>query len=438
MTLAARLRKGWCPGALRPMPAEDGMLVRLRISGGALSSRALRRLAEAGRACGNGLFDLSSRANLQMRGVSAQSLPALTAILAELGLLDEDAEAEAVRNVLASPLVGLDAPIDAGPIAQALEKALVGNKDLHGLPGKFGFLIDDGGALSLASVPADVRFDYCAERKVFIVGVGGDACEAECLGACEPGAVVDQALRIARAFLDHGARMPETPRRMRELLQSCGPTAIAKATRLRPAPPPQKARSLAEPCPIGPIRLGGGENLCFGVGAPYGRFDADMLEAIARGAEAFADGETRLTPWRAMLLPGGAEAEIEALKTHFSMENFIIDPQDPRLAVAACPGAPACAQGSTPTHADALALAPLARLLQPEGVTLHVSGCAKGCARRAATPYALIAKDGRYELIVENAPPNRGAAQGLTLSEAQYMLESIARQARAAREVEHR
>src|SRR5205807_2445626 len=64
MTRENALRKGWCPGARRPMQARDGLLVRLRISGGIVTAAALRGLAQAGRAHGNGLFDLSARANL--------------------------------------------------------------------------------------------------------------------------------------------------------------------------------------------------------------------------------------------------------------------------------------------------------------------------------------------------------------------------------------
>ena len=61
--------KGWCPGALRPMASGDGLIVRVKISGGRLDVGALRGLASLGRRCGAGAFDLSQRANLQMRGV---------------------------------------------------------------------------------------------------------------------------------------------------------------------------------------------------------------------------------------------------------------------------------------------------------------------------------------------------------------------------------
>lgn len=431
MTAAAQRRKGWCPGALRPMPAKDGLLVRLRISGGALSAASARRLAHAARDHGNGLFDLSLRGNLQLRGVSARSLPVLTKVLDDLGLLDPNESAEAIRNVLVSPLAGIESPIDVRPIAKALESALVEAADLHELPGKFGFLVDHGGALSLGSIPADVRFDYDADRKAFAVRIGGSASDAAFLRHCAPEQVADAALRLARAFLRLGSSVSEPPRRMRELVQLCGPAPIAEAARLRLEEPPRPTAT-AEPSPVGPFELGNGI-FCFGVGAAFGRFDAAMLETIAEAAEIFAKGEIRLTPWRAMLLPFVDATQIEALRTLFSGPGFIIDRANPRLAIAACGGAVACAQGSTPTHAHALALAPLARQLQENGVALHVSGCAKQCARQAPTPYALVAEAGRYDLLVQGATMTRG----LSFGEAQRMLDAIRQQTRSIPEPEY-
>ena len=89
------------------MQSGDGLIVRLRPRGH-LTPAQLLAIAALAERHGNGLIDLTRRANIQMRGVEAESLPALWAALAELDLLDEAAEAEAVRNVLSSPLAGID------------------------------------------------------------------------------------------------------------------------------------------------------------------------------------------------------------------------------------------------------------------------------------------------------------------------------------------
>jgi precorrin-3B synthase len=428
MTRETVLRKGWCPGARRPMQAKDGLIVRLRISGGGVSAATLRGLAQAGRAHGNGLFDLSARANLQMRGVRGESLPLLIETLDGLGVIDENAAAEAVRNVLVSPLAGLDGRNDVPRAAKALDAALAANKDLHALPGKFGFLIDDGSGLSLGPVPADIRFDWTGGKQPFAIGIGGHANEAIVLGLCGGDDIPAIASRLARAFLRLGSQMAEPPRRMRGLIESCGAGAIAGLAGLRPRPP-RKSGAIEEPCPVGLLRFN--ERYCFGVGAAFGRLDANMLEAAASGAEIFGTGEIRLTPWRALILPCVHAEEADAMRAYFTAHRFIVDHKDARLAIAACGGASACERGTTDTRSDALALMPVAWQLCKTGVALHVSGCAKRCARQAATPFTLIAHAGRYDLVVNvtaiDAVTND--AKRLDLAAARETLETMARNA---------
>ena len=172
------LVKGWCPGALRPMESGDGLLVRIRITGGILKAEHAQVIAASAMRYGNGLIDLSGRANIQIRGVSGSQWPHLIADLSRHGLLDDDAEAEAVRNVIASPLAGLDpsAWLDIRALVKTLEHRLVSDRTLHALPGKFGFLVDDGGQFSLGDQNADIAFEAIQEMGAthFLVRVGQD------------------------------------------------------------------------------------------------------------------------------------------------------------------------------------------------------------------------------------------------------------------------
>jgi precorrin-3B synthase len=437
MTRETVLRKGWCPGALRPMQAKDGLLVRLRIGGGIVSALTLRELAQAGHAHGSGLFDLSARANLQMRGVRGESLPLLIETLHGLGLLDENAAAEAVRNVLVSPLAGLDGRSDAPSAAKALKAALAANKDCHALPAKFGFLIDDGSALSLGPVPADVRFDWTGGKQPFAIRIGGHANEAIFLGCCGGDDIPDIGLRLARAFLRLSTDMAEPPRRMRGLIESRGVAAIAGLAGLRPGSP-RTSVAIEEPCPVGLLRFN--ERCCFGIGAAFGRLDAAMLDAAARAAEIFGTGEIRLTPWRALILPHVQGQQADTMRAYFTKHRFIIDREDARLAIAACGGASTCERGTTDTRSDAFALMPYARRFRKTGVALHVSGCAKGCARQAATPLTLIAHAGRYDLVVDATARDAATkdAKRLDLAAVRETLETMARNAGLRSELERR
>ena len=59
-----------CPGVLRPWPADDGALVRLRLIGGRLPTAvAGSRSARSPTTYGDGDVHLTGRANLQLRGL---------------------------------------------------------------------------------------------------------------------------------------------------------------------------------------------------------------------------------------------------------------------------------------------------------------------------------------------------------------------------------
>ena len=96
-----------CPSVHEPFAQLDGALVRIRVPGGLLSSRQARRIAEA--ACAHGtVLEITSRANLQIRGVRTGSHHLLVEELVAAGVTLADAAADARRNVLASPTAGID------------------------------------------------------------------------------------------------------------------------------------------------------------------------------------------------------------------------------------------------------------------------------------------------------------------------------------------
>ncbi len=97
------MTRGWCPGVHAPMPSGDGLLVRVKPFGGRLSASMLRALADAAARCGNGVVELTSRGNLQIRGLSAGNVPDFAAAMVAAGLADPDPARESRRNVVTAP-----------------------------------------------------------------------------------------------------------------------------------------------------------------------------------------------------------------------------------------------------------------------------------------------------------------------------------------------
>ena len=112
---------------------------------------------------------------------------------------------------------------------------------------------------------------------------------------------------------------------------------------------------------------------------------------------------------------------------------------DPRLNVAACPGKPACARGTVSPREDALLLGRVAQglcLSSPGLIGLHISGCAKGCARSTATKATLVGRNGRYDLVIDGTADDPPMREGLTLEEAKIALEQIVEEIWAKRRLD--
>jgi precorrin-3B synthase len=137
--MSAFVVKGWCPDAWRPMAAGDGLLVRIRPPLGRLTRAQTLALCDAAIAWGNGEIDVTSRANLQIRGVTEAGWRGLVEALLAVGLIDPDPEREARGAMLVAP--DWRDGDDTQHIATALRERLA---DLPVLPGKVGFAIDAG------------------------------------------------------------------------------------------------------------------------------------------------------------------------------------------------------------------------------------------------------------------------------------------------------
>ena len=93
----------------------------------------------------------------------------------------------------------------------------------------------------------------------------------------------------------------------------------------------------------------------------------------------------RPAPGRALVVTGG-----EALVAVARGLGLVVEPDDPRLGIVACSGAPACASGEIATRALAAAVAARPEL---SGATLHLSGCAKRCAQPAGPAVTFIGRE---------------------------------------------
>jgi precorrin-3B synthase len=409
-------RKGWCPGALKPMETGDGLLARVRAPRGRLSLDQAAALTDAAIACGNGAIGLTARANLHLRGLSEGTLPDLHARLEDSELIDADPEVERLRNIVVSPLDDLDpeALLDLGPSVAALERRLTEDANLRQLPAKFSFVFDALGRLTLGEVDADIRFEASHDRTLALFLAGDDALAAQ----CAPAEAGDVAARLGFAFLALAGAGEAAPRRMRALVEQTGASAVFAEAGCEITSRARSQRRAVLPDILGVHEFGAA--VVAGAAAPFGEIEAARLKALIERGRAFGASGLRLTPWRAFLIVGLDRRGAESLVHLMAGLGFIVDANDPRLRIAACPGAPACMHGHRSVRDDATHWAAL--LPKAEGVILHVSGCAKGCARPAATAATLTATATGYDLILGGKAGDPPMRRGLSGAEVERLL----------------
>ena len=395
--------KGWCPGALRPMQSGDGLIVRIRPQSATFSPDELSVLADAARQFGNGHIDLTRRANLQIRGVREASLPALHDVIARLGLLDGNADAEAIRNIMINPLAGIDPTevLDIRSIGRELARRLGSETSLWALPSKFGFIVDGGGSLSLAQQRADVRLLAMAQGPDVAIAIGVETrTGVEWLGLISPDDAAAAAIEIGIAFIKAASR--EKCQRLRDLSDQ-GLASIRSAMRSRldrlhePSRKTDDKVDAALDRHIGLIELGDGR-FAVGIAAPFGRVETDQLRTLADAMASQGVEEIRLSPWRALYAGVPGRPSGQRILDTAARDGLITDPRDPLLQIEACPGAPGCRSTTLDTRGDGRRLAGLLPRFGFAG-TVHVSGCAKGCAKSGSADLVLVGSDGIYGLV---------------------------------------
>ncbi|MEM9576429.1 MAG: cobalamin biosynthesis protein CobG [Pseudomonadota bacterium] len=364
---ASPIVKGWCPGAYRPMMSGDGLVVRVRPFRASLTPSQTRALCDLARRFGNGTLDLTSRANLQIRGVAEQNHPPLLQALKDIGLIEADPHLEGQRNIL------LAADWQKGDLTDRLyAKLLDALPKLPPLPEKMGYALDTGAETQLTSGSADFRFERSAEGHLMLRADGA-----------AKGRIVTEAKAMSALtdmiawFIDTGGS--EVGRMSRQLRSTPLPASWQET-------PPRPTAPALEP---GPFKGG------MVLGVPFGSMVADDLEAMVR-----LSGVTgmRVMPGRLLWLQGATPQD---------PVGFVTKPASPLLNTHACPGAPLCPQATVETRALAR------RLAGTFTGTLHVSGCAKGCALPRRADITLTGRNGRFDLVRNGAPWEEPSTSGL-------------------------
>ncbi|WP_271410462.1 precorrin-3B synthase [Pseudomonas sp. Q1-7] len=413
------VRPSACPGLLRIVQARDGGICRIKLPCGRLGSSQARAVAAAATAYAAGVIETTNRSNLQIRGVKPGGEGALIGALLAAGLGAGSPGADDVRNLMVSPLAGLDgsALVDISPLAERILALLQDQTRFHALSPKFALLLDGGEAMAMLDHPHDLWLSAMGDGDQALFAFGLAGCPPHAAGDAPALAAVarDQVPALVEAVLALFLELatPEQTR-MRHLLAQYPEGDLLLRLQQRLDVPLLPAGDWCRPTPQPFAHLGTHAGRHVGGAPALGRLGAAQLQALAELADDLGDGSLRLTPWQSLLLPNARHPD--AVLRAMGRLGLATGASEPFARLVACTGSAGCTRGLADTKADALALAP--RL--PADAVVHLSGCPRSCAAAHVAPFTLLASGpGRYDLYQRGgAGFGRLLARDLSIQEA--------------------
>jgi len=391
-------------------------MVRLRLPNGVITAQQLELLADAVDRCGEeGSADITTRQNIQLRGLLLEDMAPLLDALEAVGLTSRQSGHDNPRNITGNPLAGIDPEefVDTRPLVTAIQARLLADDAPRNLPRKFNIAV--GGAADsfllhndLAFLPADrdgelgftvmVGGFFSAQRNELAVPLGlwlrGEQLPAF-------------SLAVLRHFERCGNRQARNKSRLMYLVDELGldgyRTAVLELfTALGGEAFPHDGAHRVNRAP----RSGLGVNPqkqeglhWVGLCVPMGRLDAGSMLELARLARSHGSDEMRLTEAQNVLIPNVPVERLEALLAEPLLQRFRPDP-GPLLAEAvSCTGNRYCSFALIPTKTTAEAVVEeLERRLElPHPVRSHWTGCPNACGQPYMGEIGLMGAKARYD-----------------------------------------
>ncbi|ELR98602.1 ferredoxin--nitrite reductase [Gloeocapsa sp. PCC 73106] len=419
------VRLKWLGIFYRPVTPGKFML-RLRIPNGCFSSENMAYLGEIVQRYGDdGSADITTRQNIQLRGIRLEDTPEILRRLRALGMTSIQSGFDNVRNITGSPVAGLDPDelIDTRELVNKVQDTITnfgeGNPTFTNLPRKFNIAIEGSRDNSIHAEINDLAFipAYKDGELGFNLIVGGYLSAQRCAESLPMDVWVsanDDVVAISCAILNvytknglaEGLRENRGKSRLMWLIDKWG---MAK---FRSEVERELGKTLAQAALEDEITQDKKDHLGIhpqiqpgynyvGLHVPMGRLNAEQMFSLARLAEVYGNGEIRLTVEQNAIIPYVATENLPTLLAEPLLQEFTINPTPLTRSVISCTGARYCNFALIETKARALALAQELdqELDLPQRVRIHWTGCPNSCGQAQAGDIGLIGtktrKDGQ-------------------------------------------
>jgi len=338
-------------------PAADGHLARIRLPGGLITPNQMKSLVGVSDDYGDGHLELTSRGNIQLRGIG--DVDGAGERILEAGLIPSPSH-ERVRNLQLSALTGRRGGlVDARPILEEFDAALQSDPTLAKLPARILFGFDDGRGDILAQGP-DIGV-LALDDRAFDVLIGGKSTGRR----VSADGAADLMIDLAHAFLadrtdewrvqdvaDHPA--------IDEVLATLPETG--EYSRSEPTSTPQ----------VGWLAQDTDDLVALGSVVAHGRIPARLGEFLAA-----VERDIYLTPRKEILIVDLSEGMADTVLRVLAPMGLIFDENSPWTRVTDCTGSPGCDK----SHADVRGDLELHLTSGDAAVDdrEHWVGCERGC-----------------------------------------------------------
>ncbi len=400
--LTQRLK--WLGIFFRPVTPGKFML-RLRMPNGLISSEQMRVLAEVVQRYGDdGSADITTRQNLQLRGVHLEDIPDIFARMHAVGLTSMQSGMDNVRNITGSPIAGIDANelIDTRELVQAVQDMITnggeGNYAFTNLPRKFNIALEGSTDNSVHAEINDIAFipAYKDGELGFNALVGGFFSSTRCAAAIpldvwvppKEEDVVELCRAILTVYRDNGSRGNRQKTRLMWLIDEWGLETFRAEVEKSVGKP--LAKAAAEDALDSNKRDHVGvfqqkqEGLNYiGLHIPVGRLQAEQMFDLARVAEVYGNSDLRLTVEQNVIVTNVPDNRLAVFLAEPIVQTFPIQPSPLVRSLVSCTGAQFCNFALVETKMQSMALARRldSELDLPEPVRMHWTGCPNSCGQ---------------------------------------------------------
>jgi len=398
LTPAERELLKWL-GVFHRRPTPGKFMMRIRMPNGFVRSDQLRTIAELSRRLGNSVLDITTRQQIELRGFTLDSIPAIWEKLQGVDLRTLQTGIDNVRNINGCALAGLTPHelFDASPVVHDLDRIIVGSKgnpEFTNLPRKFNIAVTGcldncthSESQDIALVPAKkggrLGFNVLVGGKM---GSGGFTIASHLNVFVEIYQATAVVVKLIKIFRDHGPREARSKCRFAFLVEKWGiPRLRAELTSRMGYELAFQGRDMRSSHHADHIGLTSQKQpglMAVGLCVPIGRVNPEQLDELGHLADKYGNGAIRLTTGQNAIIPNVPADRVAKLFREPLLKQFSPRPSPFMGGLVACVGTDYCNLALIETKSHAVALSQALHEKMGAGakpLTIHWSGCPAGC-----------------------------------------------------------